>query len=149
MKFTAVLEGAGKTATGIEVPPAVVEALGSSKKPAVTVTIGAHTYRSTIATMGGRFMLPVSAANRSAAGVSAGDELEVSVELDTASREVTVPADFAEALGNNPTARTTFEGISYSNQRWHVLSTEGAKTAETRARRIEKSITILGEGRAR
>ncbi|MBJ8341177.1 DUF1905 domain-containing protein [Antrihabitans sp. YC3-6] len=149
MKFTAVLEGAGKTATGIEVPPEVVDALGSGKKPAVTVTIGAHTYRSTIATMGGRFMLPVSAENRTSAGVSAGDELEVSVELDTALREVTVPADFAAALDNNLTARTTFDGISYSNQRWHILSIEGAKTPETRARRIEKSITILGEGRAR
>src|SRR5205823_47702 len=78
MKFRATIELAGKTATGIEVPAAVVTKLGSSKKPAVRVTIKGYTYRSTIATMGGRFMLPISAQVREAAGVAARDKAEVS-----------------------------------------------------------------------
>src|SRR5439155_1121133 len=85
-------------AAAVRVPPEVVSALGSSKRPAVRVTINGYTYRSTVAVMGGEFMLPLSAENRSGAGVAAGDEVEVDIELDTAPREVSVPPDFAEAL---------------------------------------------------
>ncbi len=84
MKFRAIIELAGKTATGIEVPAAVVTRLGSSKKPAVRVTINGYTYRSTVASMGGRFMLPISAEVREAASVAAKDKVDVDVELDTA-----------------------------------------------------------------
>ncbi len=149
MKFRATLELGGKTATGIEIPPEVVAALGSSKKPAVRITIGSHCYRSTVATMGGRFMVGVSADNRAAAGVVAGDEVDVEIELDAAPRVVAVPPDFAEALEREHAAKTTFDTISPSNKGWHVHSIESAKSAETRQRRIDKSIGILREGRAR
>jgi len=149
MKFRATLELGGKTATGIEVPTEVVDALGSGKRPAVRVTIRGHTYRSTVASMGGRFMLPVSAENRESAGIVAGDDIDVDIELDTEPREVTVPADFAAALKRETKAKKFFDGLSYSKQRWHVLSIEGAKSPETRQRRIEKSIGMLREGRAR
>lgn len=138
----------GKTATGIEVPPEVIEALGSGKKPAVNVSIGAHTYRSTVATMDGKFMLPLSAENREAAGVAAGDEIEVSLELDTAPRTLEIPADFQQALDQDAAAKTFFESLSYSNRRRHTLSIDGAKTAETRQRRIEKAIESLRAGKA-
>src|SRR3954453_20686065 len=98
LTFTATLETNGKTATGIEVPEAVVEQLGKGKKPPVTVGIGSHSYRSTVAVMGGRFLLPVSAENRSRAGIAAGDQVEVTLVLDEAPREVVVPDDFAAAL---------------------------------------------------
>ena len=99
MKFRGKLLLGGKTATGIVVPADVVEGLGSGKRPAVRVTInGRHTYRNTIAPYNGQFMLSVSAEQRAAAGVAAGDELDVDVELDTEPRTVTVPADFEEAL---------------------------------------------------
>lgn len=146
MKFDATILLAGKTATGFEVPPAVVEKLGSSKRPAVTVTINEYTYRSTVATMGGKFMLGVSAEVRERAGVAAGDRVSVDVELDTKPREVTVPADFKRALGRDAKAKRTFEALSYSNKQRHVLSIEGAKTAETRQRRIDKAIATLHEG---
>ncbi|MDQ3530203.1 MAG: YdeI/OmpD-associated family protein, partial [Actinomycetota bacterium] len=112
-------------------------------------TIAGHSYRSTVARMGQEFMLPLSAENRTSAGVAAGDEVDVDIELDTEPREVTVPPDFAAALDRNTDARRFFDGLSYSQQRWHVLSIEGAKTAETRQRRIAKSIGMLREGRAR
>lgn len=149
MKFSTTVELGGKTATGFEVPAEIVAALGTSKKPAVTVTLNGTTYRSTVATMDGRFMVPLSAERRTAAGVAAGDAIDVDIEVDTAPREVDVPADFAAALAAEPAAQTFFDGISYSNKRWHVLSVDGAKTAETRQRRIDKSITMLREGRAR
>jgi len=149
VRFRTTVELGGKTATGFEVPPAVVEELASGRKPRVTVTIGAHTYRSTVATMGGRFMLPLSADNRAKAGVAAGDEIDVTVELDTAERVLKVPADLAAALDAEPAARAFFDGLSYSNRSWHTLNVDGAKTPETRQRRIDRSVAMLREGRAR
>lgn len=149
MTFRTVIELGGKTATGFRVPDAVVDALGSGRRPAVLVRIGSHSYRSTVAVMDGVFMLPLSAENREAAGVAAGDEVEVTLELDRAPREVTVPDDFAAALDADPEARRTFDALSYSNKRFHVEPITGARTEETRRRRIEKSVGILREGRPR
>jgi len=149
VRFRTTIEQGGKTATGIQVPEEVVQALGSGKRPAVTVTINGYTYRSTVAVLGGRYMVGVSAEHRAGAGVAAGDEVEVDVDLDTAPRAVDVPADFAAALAAEPEARRTFDGLSYSNKSWHVLQVEGAKTDETRQRRITKSVDTLKQGRAR
>lgn len=149
MRFrTTILQG-DKTATGIRVPDDVVEALGAGKRPKVRVTIRGYTYRSSVAVVSGAYMVGVSADNRAGAGVAGGDEVDVEIELDTEPREVTVPADFAEALAAEPLARRTFDGLSYSNKSWHVLQIEGAKTDETRQRRILKSVEILREGRPR
>ena len=149
MRFHTTLELGGKTATGMRIPPEVVEALGAGKRPAVRVTINGYTYRSTVAVLGGRYMVGVSAEHRTGAGVAGGDEVDVDIELDTAPREVSVPADLATALDAEPAARRTFDGLSYSNQSWHVLQVEGAKTDETRQRRITRSVDTLKQGRAR
>jgi Bacteriocin-protection, YdeI or OmpD-Associated/Domain of unknown function (DUF1905) len=147
VRFRGTLELNGKTATGIRVPNEVVAALGSSKRPAVHVTFAGFTYRSSVASMRGVFMLPVSAEVRESAGVAAGDELEVTLELDTEPRVVTVPPDFAEALDRDAQARRFFAGLSYSNKLRYVLAIEGAKSDETRQRRIAKSVEALREGR--
>ena len=146
MRFRATVELGGKTATGIRVPAEVVARLGPSKRPAVRVTINGHTYRSTVAPLGGAHMLPVSAEIRERAGVAAGDEVEVDIELDTEPREVTVPPDFAAALDRDADAKRSFDGLSYSNKRRYVLSIEEAKTEETRQRRIAKAIDTLRAG---
>jgi hypothetical protein len=146
MRFRARVELHGKTATGIVVPPEVVESLKSGKRPPVHVTINGHTYRSTIAPMGGAFMLPISADNRMLAHVSAGDEVEVEVEPDKDPREVNVPPDFLEALDREVESRRFFEGLSSSNKQRIVLQIEGAKTTETRLRRIAKAVETLREG---
>lgn len=148
MKFRVELELGGKTATGIQVPDDVVAELGS-KRPAVRVTINGHTYRSTVASMGGRFMLPVSAENRQAAGISAGDLVDVELELDTAPRQVTVPPELAAALAGDGTARKFFDGLSYSHQRAYVLWIDDAKKAETRLRRVTQATEMLRAGRKR
>ena len=149
MRFRTTIQQSGRTATGIQVPAEVVEALGSGKRPAVKVTINGYTYRSSVAVLGGRYMVGVSAEHRAGAGVAGGDEVDVDIELDTAPREVSVPADLAAALDAEPVARRTFDGLSYSNKSWHVLQVEGAKTDETRQRRITSSVDILKQGRAR
>lgn len=143
MKFRSVLELNGKTATGIEVPEEIVDALDSGKKPPVVVTINGYTYRNSIARMGGRYLISVSAEHRKGAGVEAGDELDVEVELDTEPRVVTVPEDFAAALDKAPAARKAFDKMSYSHQLRWVLSVTDAKTPETRQRRIVKAVDTL------
>lgn len=147
MKFRAVIQLNGKTATGISVPEKVVEGLGAGKKPPVKITLGHYTYRSTVASMRGQFMIPVSAEHREGAGVTAGDEVDVILEFDTEPREVEVPADFNEALERKPEAMRFFTGLSYSNKRRFVLNIEEAKTEETRCRRIDKAVSLLSEGR--
>ena len=149
MRFHTTVEQSGRTATGIRIPAEIVEALGSGKRPAVKVTINGFTYRSTVAVLGGVFMVGLSAENRAGAGVAGGDEVDVEIELDAEPREVSVPDDLAAALNAEPAARATFDGLSYSNRSWHVLSVTGAKTDATRQRRIAKSVEMLREGRAR
>jgi Bacteriocin-protection, YdeI or OmpD-Associated/Domain of unknown function (DUF1905) len=149
MRFRTTIVQSGKTATGIQVPDEVVSALGSGKRPAVKVTVNGYSYRSTVASMGGVFMVSLSAEHRAGAGVGGGDEVDVDLELDPAPREVAVPPDLAAALDAEPAARATFDGLSYSNQSWHVLQVTGAKSDETRQRRIAKSVDALKQGRPR
>jgi hypothetical protein len=147
MKFRVLLETNGKTATGFEVADNVVAALGGGRRPPVVVTInGGHAYRSTVAVMGGRNLVGVSAENRAAAGVSGGEMIDVELELDTAPREVDVPADLSQALAANPAALKAFEALSYSNKSRYVIAVTGAKAAETRARRIDKTVAELAGG---
>jgi Bacteriocin-protection, YdeI or OmpD-Associated/Domain of unknown function (DUF1905) len=143
MRFTATIELGGKTATGIPVPEEVVLGLGRGKRVPVTVAIGGHSYRSTIAAYNGVYMLPLAAEHREAAGVSAGQTVEVDIEVDDAPREVEIPDDLGLALAADPAAQDAFDQLSYSNKRRIVLSIEGAKAAETRARRIDKAVAEL------
>lgn len=149
MKFTAELESTGKTTAGFEVPAEIVDKLGGGGHPKVSVTVNGYTFRTSIARMGGRYLLGVSVERRTAAGFSAGDVLDVDVELDTAPREVDVPEELAAALAADAAASEFWQTLSYSKQQWHVAQVTSAKTEETRDRRIEKSIGMLREGRAR
>ena len=118
-------------------PPDVVAELGSRKRPPVRVTVGGHTFRSTVAVYGDDFYLPLNAANREAAGVAAGDAVDVTIELDEEPRVVEVPDDLAAALAaDSGRARRRSIGLSYSHQREYVEWIDEAKRAETRARRI-------------
>jgi hypothetical protein len=149
VRFHTTILQSGKTAAGIEVPPEIVDALGAGKRPKVRVTIRGYTYRSSVAVMGGTYMIGVSAENRAGAGVEGGDEVDVELALDMAPREVSVPADFAAALAAEPDAARTFDDLSYSNKSWHTYQIAGAKSDETRRRRIVRSIEALREGRIR
>ena len=145
--FRTTIESNGKTATGMEVPAEVVESLGAGKRPKVSVTINGKTYRSSIATMGGRFMIGVSAVNRELTGVAAGDVVDVTLAVDSAPRQVDVPEDLALALADVPAAKRFFDGLSYSQQSWFVTGIEDAKTDATRQRRIATAVERLASGR--
>ena len=145
MRFESRVELGGKTATGIPIPDEVIEGLGGSNRPSVTIAVNGYTYRTTAVRMGGRFLVPLSAENREAAGVQAGDEIVVDIENDTAPREVVLPADLEAALDD--AARTAYDGLSYTHRKEWVRWVEEAKRPETRATRIEKTVTGLREGK--
>jgi hypothetical protein len=138
--FRAVVQRNGRTATGIVVPEEVVTALAAGRRPKVRATINGYTYRSSVASMDGRFLLPVSAEIRTAAGVAAGDAVDVRLEVDRDIRQVTIPSELATALNADADARRRFDALSYSGQLRYVLSVEGAKTEDRRRRRISKAV---------
>ena len=129
-------------AMGIVVPEKVVEGFGQGKRPKVTVTLNGYTYRSTVAVMGGQFMLPLAKVHREAAGVKDGAKVEVTLELDTAPREVAVPKDLAAAL-KKAGLRAVFDGLAFTHRKEQVRSVEEAKAPETRLRRIEKAVVFV------
>ncbi len=145
MRFESSVELGGKTATGIPVPDEVIAGLGGSNRPAVTITVNGHSYRTTAVRMGGRFLVPLSAEHREAAGVAAGEDISVDIALDTAPREVELPADLEAAMDD--TARTAYDGLSYTHRKEWVRWVEEAKKPETRATRIEKTVAGLREGK--
>ena len=129
--------------TGIEVPPEVIDALGAGKKPAVLVNVNGFEYRSTVAVMGGRYMISFSSDKRAATGIGGGDAIVVDLEVDTAPRTVDVPDDLVTALDAAPGARAAFDALSRSARKAHVTAVEGAKAAETRQRRIDGIVAKL------
>jgi hypothetical protein len=143
MKLRLELVGHGGNTAGFELSDEVVEQLGGGRRPKVVVTVGAHTWRSSIANMGGTFMLGVSMANREAAGVSAGQTLQVEIELDTAARTVDVPDDLASELAADSSARAAWESWSFTRRKEAARSLTEAKKPETRARRLEKVLAEL------
>ena len=148
MRFETTIQQDGNN-TGIEIPEEIVLGLGAGKRPPVVLTVNGYACRNTVAVMGGAYMVGLSAAHRAASGLAGGDTVEVGVVLDTAPRTVEVPSDLAAALDADPAARATFDGLSNSNKGWHVSQFVGAKTDETRQRRIARSVDALRAGRQR
>ncbi|WP_032764874.1 YdeI/OmpD-associated family protein [Streptomyces sp. CNS654] len=142
MKFSTTMFQTGNN-TGIEVPEDVVEALGAGKRPPVNVTVNGYAYRSTIALMGGQYLIPFSADKRKATGIGGGDAIEVELTFDTAPRTVEPPEDLAVALAAAPGAAEAFAALAPSRQKAHVASVEGAKTDARRERRIAKAVAEL------
>ena len=149
MEFRGELERTGGTTTGFQVPDEVVAALGGGGRPKVVVRLNGLEFRSSIARMGGSHWLGVSAERRAAAGVEGGQVYDVEVELDSAPRTVEVPADLASALAAEPAAKAFWDAMAPSNQRWHADQLTSARTGETRARRLAKSLDLLRAGKAR
>jgi antitoxin component of MazEF toxin-antitoxin module len=145
MEFRTTVELGGRTATGLRVPDEVVEALGAGKRPAVRITVAGYSYRTTVAPMGGAFYVPLAAEHREAAGLAAGQDVDVQIELDTAPRETPLPEDLDAALDDD--ARTFFTGLAPSHRKEWVRWVEEAKKPETRAARIEKTAEALKAGR--
>ena len=135
--------------TGIEVPDDVIERLGRGKRPPVLVSLNGYEYRSTVGVMGGQSLVSVSAAVRAATGLKGGDPVTVTLTVADTPREVDVPADLAAALDAEPAARSFFDGLSNSLQRFHVDNVNAAKAPETRQRRIDKAVALFLAGKQR
>ena len=148
MKFKSTVVLSGKTSTGIPVPEALVESFGSGKRFPVVVTINGYSYRTMLTFYKGEFVLSLAAEHREAAGLKAGEEIDVDMVLDSAPREVEVPADLAAALKSSPAAAAFFEKLAYSHRKEYVRWIEEAKKPETRATRVEKTLALLAEGKA-
>jgi bifunctional DNA-binding transcriptional regulator/antitoxin component of YhaV-PrlF toxin-antitoxin module len=144
---TTIMQAEGMNATGIVVPDEVVAKLGTGKKPKVVITLKGYTYRSTVAVMGGQFLLPLAKEHRDNAGVKAGDKVEVILEVDDAPREVEVPKDLAAAL-KKAGLRAAFDALAFSHRKEHVRAIEEAKALETRLRRIEKAVATVAAKKA-
>ncbi len=135
--------------TGIEVPPALIEQLGGGARPPISVDVNGYVFRSTVGVMGGKHLVGISAAIRKETGLKGGDPVHVTLTLATTPREVDMPADFAAALAAEPTAKAFFDGLSNSLQRYHVDNVNGAKTDDTRQRRIDKAVALFLAGKQR
>ena len=149
MKITLKLQSTGGNTTGFQVPDAFVDELGGGGRPKVVVVVNGYEFRSSIARMGGQYWLGVSSARRTEARITPGQTYDLDVVLDRQERTIEVPDDLAAALAADPAAQAFFDGLSFSHKRWHVEQVTGAKTAETRERRVAKSVQMLGAGRAR
>ena len=135
--------------TGIEVPGDLIEQLAAGKRPPVLVNVNGYEYRNTVAVMGGRHMISISAAVRNATGLKGGDPIRVTLTVAGTAREVKVPPDFAAALAADERAKAFFGKLSNSMQRYHVDNINGAKSADTRQRRIDKAIALFLDGTQR
>lgn len=144
--FDSVARLDGKTAVGIPVPESVVESLGAGKRVPITVTINDYSYRSSVAPYKGEYMIPLSVENRTAAGVAPNDPITVTIEVDSEPRVVEVPADLRAALDASPAATEAWQKLSFSHQRAHAEAVQGAKAADTRARRVDAAIAKLLTG---
>jgi hypothetical protein len=142
MRFETTMAQTGNN-TGIPVPEEVVTALGGGKRAAVSVTVNGYAYRSTLASMGGRFLIPFSADKRKETGIGGGDAIVVDLELDTVPRTVEIPADLAAAL-DEARQRAAFDALSPSQRKAHVTAVEEAKTAATRERRVAAAVGKIG-----
>jgi hypothetical protein len=143
-RFRAELKLEGKTGTYVVVPLDVPAVFGRARPP-VRGTINGSPLRSTIAKYGDDYFLVINRKVREAAGVAAGETVDIELELDTKPRIVRVPKDLAGALDEE--TRAAFDRMSYTHRREYVEWIEEAKRAETRHRRIAKAVELIGEGK--
>jgi hypothetical protein len=142
--FRTVLAATGGNNVGIVVPDDVVAAFGRGKRIPVSVTIDeGYTYATTIASMGGRFLVSFNAETRAATGRGAGDQVEVTLVLDDAPRTIAAPDALQAELSQDHAAAAAWESLSPSKQKAHALSITSAKTDETRDRRLAKVLEAL------
>jgi hypothetical protein len=133
--------GEGEEAGHIPVPVDPRAVFGRARPP-VVVTVAGHRYRSTVAIMSGKVFVPFRAGHRAAAGVKAGDKVQVTLTLDTEPRVVEVPHDLAAAL-DAASLRPAFDLLSFTDQRERAEAVETAKRPETRVRRIAAIVDRL------
>lgn len=131
-------------ATAVEVPKSVIESLGGGARPAITISINGHSWRTRVALMRGQVLVGISARNRAEAGIREGEEVEFTIALDGQPRDVDEPADLKSALDADQAARAAFDALPFGLRQKHVRHLEDAKSPDTRVRRLAKLVADLG-----
>ncbi len=149
VRFTAVLVPRGPAAAVVLDDDQVSTVGDGAKRFPVVATVNGYTWRTSVTRMRGEFLLGLSRAVREEARAEAGDTVEVELALDTAPREVEVPAVLANALAGDPAASARFDALAYTHRKEYIRWIEEAKRDETRERRITQALEMLREGRTR
>ncbi len=71
--------------------------------------------------------------------------MEKTKESKTVRRGLQVPPDLLEALDVKPDARKIFDGLAYTHRKEYVNWIADAKKPETRARRLQKAVEMIGQ----
>jgi hypothetical protein len=120
-----------------------------AKRFPVVATVNGYTWRTSVARMRGEFMVGLNRQVREGAGVQAGDTVTLELALDTEERTVEVPPALAEALDNDPQAKTAFAGMAFTHRKEYARWIDEAKKEETRARRVAQAVEMIRTGRTR
>jgi hypothetical protein len=147
--FTTQLQPRGPAAAVI-LDDAQVAAVGEgAKRFPVVATVNGYTWRTTVVRMGGEFLLGLSKEVRQGAGAEAGDEVDVTVQLDTAPREVEVPEALAAALAADPEAKASFDRMAFTHRKEYARWIADAKQEQTRQRRLGQALEMIRAGKTR
>ncbi len=137
-------------AAAVILDDAQVAAVGEgAKRFPVVATVNGYTWRTTVVRMGGEFLLGLSKEVRQGAGAEAGDEVDVTVELDTAPREVEVPEALAAALAADPEAKVSFDRMAFTHRKEYARWIADAKQEQTRQRRLGQALEMIRAGKTR
>jgi hypothetical protein len=149
IRFRAQLQRRGPAAA-IVLDDAQVAAVGEgAKRFPVVATVNGYTWRTSVARMGGEFLVGLSREVRDSAGVQAGDEAEVTITLDGAPREVDVPEALAVALAADPAAAAAFDRMAFTHRKEYARWVAEAKREETRQRRVAQALEMIRAGKTR
>lgn len=149
IRFHTRLEARGPAAAVVLTDTQVAAIGEGAKRFPVVATVNGHTWRTSVARMGGEFLVGLNREVRQRAGVEAGDEVEVSLELDTDPREVELPPEFEEALVADSDARTKFQSMSFTHRKEYARWIGDAKREETRLRRVGQALEMIRAGKTR
>ena len=149
IRFRARLEPRGPAAAVVLDDDQVAAVGEGAKRFPVVADVNGYTWRTSVFRMGGEFLLGLNREVRQGAGAQAGDEVDVTIELDTAPREVEVPEALAAALAADPHARTSFERMAFTHRKEYAQWVADAKRDETRQRRVRQALEMIRAGKTR
>ena len=149
ISFSTQLQARGPAAA-VLLDDAQVAIVGQgAKRFPVVATVNGYTWRTSVARMGGEFLVGLPREVREGAGVTAGDDVEVTLELDTVPREVEVPEALAAALATDPEAKAAFDGMAFTHRKEYARWVAEAKRDETRQRRVQQALEMIRTGQTR
>lgn len=149
IRFTARLEPRGPAAAVVLDDAQVAEVGEGARRFPVVATVNGYTWRTSVARMGGEFLVGLSREVREGAGVTAGDEVDVALELDTQPREVEVPPELAAALSADPAVAAAYDRLAFTHRKEYARWVAQARQPQTRERRAAQAVEMIRAGRTR